>query len=145
MSAASAGTVTPTEVRMTAANETTASKIGRRSAMIDHLEELMLRIDPDRRRVAGLVAETMKNVVDPLWSRIDDDIDRPRRIAADRRAVADRVGELLHRPIERAVPRHRHHPLELARNKRRLRRDGRGRLHRADPGELACRLVPALL
>jgi hypothetical protein len=42
--------------------------------MIDHLEELMLRIDPDRRRVAGLVAETMKNAVDPLWSRIDDDI-----------------------------------------------------------------------
>ena len=37
----------------------------------------MLRIDPDRRGVAGLVAETMKNVVDPLWSRIDDDIDRP--------------------------------------------------------------------
>src|ERR1700722_4194144 len=145
MSAASADRMTATEVRMTAANETTASKIRRRSAMIDHLEELMLRIDPDRRRVAGLVAETMKNVVDPLWSRIDDAIDRPRRIAAEGRAVADGVGELPHRPIEPPVPRHRHHPLELARNNRRLRRDCGGRLHRADPGEFAYGLVHALL
>src|SRR5271168_1107591 len=114
MSAASAARMSATGVRKTAASETAASMIGLRSAMIDHLEELMLRIDPDRRGVAGLVAETMKNVVDPLWRRIDDAIDRPRRIAADRRAVADGVGELLHRPIERAVPRHRHHPLELA-------------------------------
>ena len=74
----------------------------------------MLCIDPDRRGVAGLVAETMKNVVDPLWSRIDDDIDRPRRIAAEGGALADGVGELPHRPIEPPVPRHRHHPLELA-------------------------------
>src|SRR5271167_5210776 len=145
MSAASAGTVTPTEVRMTAANETTASKIGRRSAMIDHLEELMLRIDPDRCGVAGLIAETMQNVVDPLWSRIDDDIDRPRRIAADGGAVADRVSELPHRPIERPVPRHRHHPLELARNNRRLRCDGGDRLHRSDSRHLARCLVHALL
>ena len=64
----------------------------------------MLRIDPDRRGVAGLVAKTMQNVVDALWSRIDDDIDRPRRIAADGGAVADRVGELPHRPIERPIP-----------------------------------------
>src|SRR5580700_1556444 len=108
MSAASAGRMTATEVRTTAANETAASTIGLRSAMIDHLEELMLRIDPDRRGVAGLVAETMQNVVDPLWSRIDDDIDRPRRIAADGGAEADRVSELPHCPIERPVPRHRH-------------------------------------
>src|ERR1700722_18123786 len=81
MSAASAGIVTATEVRMTAANQIAASKIGRRSAMIDHLKELVLRIDPDRRGVAGLVAETMQNVVDPLRSRIDHDIDLLRRIA----------------------------------------------------------------
>src|SRR5580693_1880068 len=145
MSAASAGRMNATGERTTAANETAAITIGLRSAMIDHLEQLMLRIDPDRRGVAGLVAETMKNVVDPLWSRIDDDIDRPRRIATDGRAVADGVGELPHRPIERPVPRHRHHPLELARNNRRLRRDGGDRLHRADPGEFAYGLVHALL
>jgi hypothetical protein len=42
---------------MTAANETTTSTIGLRSAMIDHLEKLMLGIDPDRREVARLVAK----------------------------------------------------------------------------------------
>src|ERR1700677_4457546 len=136
ISAAVAGRMRATGVRMIAANETAASRVERRSAMIDHLEKLMLRIDPDRREGAGLIAKPVKNVVDPLWSRIDDDIDRLRRIAANRRAVADGVGKLPHRPIEPPVPRHRHHPLELARNNRRLRCDGRGRLHRADPSEL---------
>ena len=44
--------------------------------MIDHLEKLMLRIDPDDRDVARLVAEPLQNVVDPLRSGLDDDIDR---------------------------------------------------------------------
>src|ERR1700733_5457425 len=136
IAAASATRMSATGVTKIAASETAARRVERRSAMIDHLEKLMLRIDPDRREGAGLIAKPVKNVVDPLWSRIDDDIDRLRRIAANRRAVADCVGELPHRPIEPPVPRHRHHPLELARNNRRLRCDGRGRLHRADPSEL---------
>ena len=80
----------------------------------------MLRIDADRRGVAGLVAESMQNVVGALRSRIDDDIDRLRSVAADDDAVADGIRELPHRPVEPAVPRHGHYPLELAGNDRRL-------------------------
>ena len=36
--------------------------------MIDDLEVLMLRIDADRRGVAGLVAEAMQDVVGPRGS-----------------------------------------------------------------------------
>src|SRR5580704_2076615 len=67
ISAAVAGRMRATGVRLIAANETAASRVERRSAMIDHLEKLMLRIDPDRREGAGLIAKPVKNVVDPLW------------------------------------------------------------------------------
>src|ERR1700733_9899429 len=145
IAAASATRMSATGVTKIAASETAASRIERRSAMIDHLEKLMLRIDPDRRELARLVAKPMQNVVDPLRSRIDHDIDRLRSIAADNAAVAPRTGEFPPRPIEPAVPRHCHHPLELARNDRRLRSHGRGRLHRADPGQFGRGLVHALL
>ena len=60
-------------------------------------------------------------------------------------AVADRLAEASDRAVERAVPLHRNHAVELARDDRRLRRDGCARLNRSDPGHLARRVVHALL
>src|SRR5208337_4009541 len=115
--------------------ETAASGNERRSAMIDDLEELMLLIDAHCRGVAGLVAEAAKDVVDAPRGRIDRDIDaRLRRLAGDGRAVADRLAEASDRAVERAVPLHRHHPVEFARDDHRLRCDGCARLDRSDPG-----------
>src|SRR5271166_7152397 len=120
MSAASAG-----DMQQSAVMKTAASRKERRSAMIVDLEELMLLIDAHRRGVAGLVAEAVKDVVDALRGRIDRDIDvRLRRLAGDGRAVADRLAEASDRAVERAVPLHRNHAVELARDDRRLRCDG---------------------
>src|SRR5271163_4213223 len=133
-------------MRVRADKETAASRNDRRSAMVNDLEELTLLIDAHRRGVAGLVAEAVKDVVDAPRGRIDRDIyARLRRLAGDGRAVADRLAEASDRAVERAVPRHRHHAVELARDDRRLRRDGCARLNRSDPGHLARRLVHALL
>src|SRR5271166_5679261 len=141
MSAASAGAMTPCRAR-----ETAASRNDRRSAMVNDLEELMLLIDTQCRGVAGLVADAVKDVVDTPGGRIDSDIDaRLRRLAGDGRAVADRLAETSDRAVERAVPLHRNHAVELARDDRRLRCDGGARLDRSDPGHLARRLVHALL
>src|SRR5208282_4010284 len=135
MSAALAGAMRPSTAR-----ETVASGKDRCSAMIDDLEELVLLIDAHRRGVAGLVAEAVKDVVDAPWGRIDRDIDaRLRRLAGDGRAVADRLAEASDRTVERAVPLHRNHAVELARDDRRLRCDGGARLDRSDPGHLARR------
>ncbi len=75
----------------------------------------MLLIDTHRRGVASLVAEVVKDVVDAPWGRIDYDIDaRLRRLAGDGRVVADRLAEASDRAVERAVPFHRNHAVELA-------------------------------
>src|SRR5208283_5187809 len=133
MSAASAGAM-----RQSAARETAASGNERGSAMIDDLEELMLLIDAHCRGVAGLVAEAVKDVVDAPRGWIDRDIDaRLRRPADDPRAVADRLADASHRAVERAVPLHRHHTVEFARDDRWVRRGGPARLDRADAGHLA--------
>src|SRR5271165_379824 len=109
-------------MRLSAAKEIAASRNDRRSAMIDDLEELVLLIDAHRRGVAGLVAEAVKDVVDAPRGRIDRDIDaRLRRLAGDRRAVADRLAEASNRAVERAAPLHRNQAIELARDDRRLR------------------------
>src|SRR5271156_4592379 len=114
MSAPLAGAMRPG-----AARETAASGKERRSVMVNDLEELMLLIDPHRRGVAGLVAEAVKDVVDALRGRTDGDIDsRLRRLASDGLAVADRLAEASARAVERAIPLHRHHAVELARDDR---------------------------
>src|SRR5271165_22688 len=103
MSAASAGAT-----KASATNAAAARSTDRRSAMIDHLEELVLLIDPHRGGVPDLVAEPVQDVVDALRRRIDGDIDAGlRRAARHRRLVADRVAETAHGAVERAVPLHR--------------------------------------